>query len=76
MLSNEPTARNPRPCSIWSRYSAYQLTFEDLKFCKDRHILVVFDPASSLILVPQGSEGFSIQINFCKTKKEISSSNK
>lgn len=46
-----------------------KLTSENHKFCEDRHELVVFYPTSGLKLVPQSSQGFRVQINFCETKK-------
>lgn len=48
-----------------------KLTSENLKFCEDRHELVVFYPASGLKLVPQSSEGFIVQIKFCEPKKQV-----
>lgn len=41
------------------------LTSEDLKFCQDCRKLVVVDPIVGLMLLPQSSEGFIVQIKLC-----------
>lgn len=47
------------------------LTSEDLKFCQDRRELVVVDPIVGLMLGPQSSEGFIVQIKLCVKKTGV-----
>lgn len=51
-----------------------ELTSENQKFGEGGHELVVLYPASGLELVPQGSEGFVVQIQLCGTKNQVSPS--
>lgn len=56
--------------SLTVQHELLQLTSEDFKFSQDRCERVVVDPTLGLMLVPQSSEGFIIQIKTCMKRQE------